>query len=66
MHISQFILYLFTNDVSTHGIIKEQYELAKHGISWEVSSCMSDFERNAVVNMIIEDYNNEAEQFKDK
>lgn len=65
MHISQIIVHFFTNDITLQGLIKEQYEMAKKGISWEVSSCMPDFERNAVINMIIEDYNNEAEQFKD-
>ena len=64
MNMAQFLVYLFTNDVSIQGLVREQYEMAKKGISWEVSSCLSDFERQAIVQMIIEDYNNEAEQYK--
>ena len=63
MKIGQFILKLFVSDVSLESLVRDQYEMAKKGISWEASSCMSDFERFAIVNLIIEDYNREAEKY---
>ena len=63
MKVTQFILQLFTNDISLESLVRDQYEMAKKGISWEVSSCMSDFERFAIINLIIEDYNREAEKY---
>lgn len=57
------MLFLFTHDVSLESLIREQYEMAKKGISWEVSTFLPDFERFAIVNMIADDYKREAEQF---
>ena len=63
MKLSQFILQLYVNDVSLESLIRDQYEMAKKGISWEVSSCLPDFERFAIINLIAEDYKREAEQW---
>ena len=59
-----FLLRVFVNDVSLTGLVREQYEMAKKGITWTESSLMSDFERSAIVSMIAEDYKLEAEQYK--
>ena len=58
---SKFLLKLFVNDVSLESLVRDQYEMAKKGISWEVSSLISDFERYAITNLIAEDYQREAE-----
>lgn len=57
----KFLLKLFIHDVSLESMVRDQYEMAKKGISWEVSSLISDFERYAIINLIAEDYQREAE-----
>ena len=58
------LLKFFTYDVSLPGLVREQYEMAKKGISLAESNLLCDFERSAMVNMIAEDYKNEAEALK--
>lgn len=58
-----FLLHLFTFDVSFKGIIQEQYELAKKGISLKESDELTEFEREAYISLIIEDKKREVELY---
>ena len=61
---SDFILHLFTYDCTLESITREQFEMAKKGISWTESSFMTEVDRFILINMIVEDYKREAEQYK--
>lgn len=58
-----FLLHLFTFDVSLKGIIQEQYELAKKGISLKESDELTEFEREAYISFVIEDKRREVELY---
>lgn len=61
---SSFLFHLFTFDVNYRSIMKEQYEMSKKGIDWETSNNFTEFQREAIVDLIMTDYKREAELIK--
>lgn len=61
--LNEFLYFLFSNDTDLYSIYKEQYELAKRGISLQESNKMPEFVRKAFISFVIEDKKNDNEFF---
>lgn len=53
--LSDFLYFLFSSDTDLYSIYREQYELAKKGISLQESNKMPEFVRKAFISFVIED-----------
>jgi len=59
-----FLIRHLWGQTPIHEIVRQQYYLAKCGISLLESSMLPDFEREAYINMYIKEKKEEAELFK--